>query len=100
MKKIYTCDICRDTVKNINNLYGIKFSDMWQFSVCGYGSTDGVHICFDCAKQLREQLMSNPISNQLVQYTQEEHTKQKVLKEYQVRTTNKAEFIQHKTTGG
>jgi len=63
MKKVYKCDICRDEIKNPQELFGIHFTDMKHFSIAGYARTDGVHICFSCAKQLKICLSEIEIEN-------------------------------------
>ena len=64
MKKVYSCDICRDEVKD-TDLYGVCFSNMRTFTLGGYGSTDGVHICKFCAKQLQTHLNTDAIKEEL-----------------------------------
>ncbi len=56
MKKVYTCDICRDPLNNPSNSFGLNFSGMKAFTLGGYGCTDGIHICYSCARQLAAQL--------------------------------------------
>lgn len=67
MKKIYTCDVCRDPVP-WNECYGLNFSGMKEFKICDPRGTDGVHICFDCLKQLEVQI---PETKASVTYQQE-----------------------------
>ena len=64
MKKIYTCDICRDQV-DPEKSFGVVFSGIKKFTLGGYGSTDGIHICYGCANQLSEHLSSNEIQKLL-----------------------------------
>ena len=61
MRRIYNCDICRDEIKDPRNSFGVCFSNMTDFTLGGYGSTDGVHICYRCARQLREHLNNKQI---------------------------------------
>ena len=75
MEKIYKCNICREILKNPVHSYGVNFSNLDKFTLGGYQSTDGQHICFDCAVQLRIHLSSEPISKELIQ-----HEKQTTLK--------------------
>jgi len=56
IKTIYFCDICRDEIKNPVDSFGICFSNLTEFTLGGYGSTDGLHICYRCAKQLQKEL--------------------------------------------
>jgi len=49
MKRIYSCDICRDEIKDPLNSFGVHFTNMTDFTLGGYGSTEGVHICYRCA---------------------------------------------------
>lgn len=54
MKKIYNCDICRDT-KSPDELIGCRFSSNKHFELDTAHSTDAAHICKDCLRQLKEQ---------------------------------------------
>ena len=63
-KTIYNCDICRED-KPGKDLFGVNFSNMQEFTLGGFGSTEGVHICFKCAKQLRRHLNSAQISKEI-----------------------------------
>jgi len=56
MKQLYICDICREEIKDTTNLFGVYFKNMTNFELSGHKSTDGQHICYRCAKQLKEQL--------------------------------------------
>jgi len=58
VKRVYSCDIHRGEVQDPNKLRGINFKGIAsnQFKIDTYNSTDGVHICIECLKQLREQL--------------------------------------------
>jgi len=62
MKKIYTCNICRDTIENPNQSFGVNFSNLTNFTFGGHGSTDGIHICYRCARQLKECLNNEEIN--------------------------------------
>ena len=55
MKKIYTCDICREE-KSPEQLLGVVFEDLHKFKLGFPSDTDGVHICIECGKQLKELL--------------------------------------------
>ena len=62
MKKvIYSCDICRDPADRVS-LVGLNFSGMKRFKIDTVQSTDGVHICIGCLKQLQEQLAGMDLS--------------------------------------
>ena len=52
MKKTYSCDICKDKIENIIELFGLKFSSNNKFTLGNYGCTEGTHICYECARQL------------------------------------------------
>ena len=56
MKKEYTCDICCERVSTLTDLIGIRFTNMKNFTLDTHDSTDGVHICRSCAKQLKHLL--------------------------------------------
>lgn len=59
MKKIYTCDICKERIidPDSSNILGVRFhSGDERFTLGGYGATDGPHICIECAKELKRQL--------------------------------------------
>lgn len=57
MKEVYNCDICRE-VKSKGQLIGCNFKNMKEFKLDVPQSTQGVHICKDCLKQLKEQIPS------------------------------------------
>lgn len=61
MKTIYNCDICRED-KNPSVLIGVRFSGLHHFTLGGHGCTEGVHICFDCARQLKTHLNNEQIN--------------------------------------
>ncbi len=61
MKKIYSCDICRDE-KSVGQLIGCNFSGMHKFKLDTARSTDGTHICKDCLQQIADQVGSVGIS--------------------------------------
>ncbi len=56
VKTIYRCDICRGKIKNRTELLGVYFTGMKNFTLGGYGCTEGVHICYGCARQLKKEL--------------------------------------------
>lgn len=64
MKRVYECNICRTTIKPVN-LYGVYFLDLKKFTLGCYGSTEGTHICLNCASQLRDHLNSEAISEDI-----------------------------------
>lgn len=51
----YKCDICRDP-KPYADLMGVRFTDYRNFKLSDPSSTDGVHICLPCGRQLAKQL--------------------------------------------
>ena len=61
LKKIYSCNICGERIDNLSDSFGVRFSDMRKFTLGNYGCTDGIHICFNCARQLKEHLDSPKI---------------------------------------
>lgn len=66
MHKIYNCNICEEEINNpYDTLFGICFKNNTDFTLGGYGSTDGQHLCYRCAKQLKEHLNSEQISKEL-----------------------------------
>ena len=65
MKRVYKCDICREEIKNTNFLFGLHFVDMKKFTLGGHVCTDGTHICYNCAAQLKEHLNSQEITKEL-----------------------------------
>ncbi len=65
MKRLYSCNICRDELKNPVESYGLHFKNMTEFTLGGYGCTEGVHICFRCARQLAARLNHEIIKKEL-----------------------------------
>ncbi len=60
MKKVtYSCDICRDETPK-DQLMGCNFRNMKEFKLDTAASTDGVHICMGCLRQLEQQLAQKP----------------------------------------
>lgn len=57
-RKIFWCDLCREEFKpeKLGELYGLNFTNNWQFKVDSARSTDGQHVCHSCAAQLVNQL--------------------------------------------
>jgi hypothetical protein len=55
MKKIYSCELCREK-KDPEQLYGLHFSNLYEFKLTDARKTDGQHICLDCLRQLKKQL--------------------------------------------
>lgn len=54
MKREYSCDICRDP-KPKAVLHGVHFLDLRKFDLRDADSTEGVHICTQCLRQLSVQ---------------------------------------------
>jgi len=54
MKQVYSCDICKDNMEP-RLLIGCKFAGMKTFTLDTARSTDGTHICFNCADQITVQ---------------------------------------------
>jgi hypothetical protein len=69
LKCVYNCDICSEVPEKPTFLYGVHFTDMHNFTLGGYGSTDGKHICFGCASQLLRYLDSEPLRAELARYS-------------------------------
>jgi len=65
MVKRYTCNICNEVVQVPTKCFGIHFTNNHDFTLGGYGCTDGKHICFMCAKQLKAHLNNDQISEEL-----------------------------------
>jgi len=65
MKKIYSCNICMDEIEKPNESFGLHFSNLKEFTLGGYACTEGVHICYECARQLADHLGSNEIKKEL-----------------------------------
>jgi DNA-directed RNA polymerase subunit RPC12/RpoP len=61
--KIYKCDICSSEISSIENLFGIRFSNMHDFTLSEARATEGKHICHNCAKQLKDCLNGEIASN-------------------------------------
>jgi len=76
MKKIYSCNICRDEIENPTLMYGVHFSNLTQFTLGGYACTEGVHICFRCAIQLKKHLNCEALSKELAQQQNIESSEQ------------------------
>ena len=55
-----------------------NFNDLNKFTLGGFQSTDGVHICFDCAIQLKEHLNNEQISEELDYYIKNKLKKSKI----------------------
>jgi len=55
-RKKYTCDICRDTINIPLESFGVHFSNQMKITLGGHSCTDGTHICFGCARQLKNHL--------------------------------------------
>jgi len=56
MRRVYTCNICGDELDNPADSFGVRFGDGKEFTLVGYGCTDGTHICYGCAKILKKEL--------------------------------------------
>ncbi len=63
MEKVYYCNVCKERVgeENLRELFGVHFSSLEDFTLGAYGCTDGVHICYKCARQLRTHLNGSTI---------------------------------------
>ena len=65
MKRIYSCNLCRENIADVKTIFGLHFTGMKNFTLGGYGCTEGSHICYMCAKQLQVQLNSQEITKEL-----------------------------------
>jgi hypothetical protein len=65
MKRVYKCDLCSEEVKNPDFLFGLHFSNMHDFTLGGFGCTEGKHICYNCAWILRNALNNEEIFKEL-----------------------------------
>ena len=61
----YRCNICDELIDNPNQSFGINFKSPILFNLGGYGSTDHIHICYRCARQLKSHLNCEEISKLL-----------------------------------
>jgi len=61
-KKVYTCDLCREKIKDPEKSLALYFSDLTKFTLGGYSASDGTHICQSCARQLKKHLNTPEIS--------------------------------------
>jgi len=55
-KKIYWCDFCGENMDRPEESFGLCFTSYYKFTLGGYGSTDGKHLCYCCASQLKKHL--------------------------------------------
>lgn len=67
LKRTYYCDICGEEIKDKSESFGLHFSDLTKFTLGNYGCTEGKHICYRCAGQLKEHLNSEGITQALAQ---------------------------------
>ncbi len=65
MKKTYSCDICKEKIDDPNKSFGLHFLDLKNFTLGGYGCTEGTHICYCCATILQFSLNSDEIKRRL-----------------------------------
>jgi hypothetical protein len=70
-KKTYWCNICEEKTESPNSsLYGIHFNSNNNFTLGGYGCTDGKHICYECAKQITKHFNAiHPELREEIDYT-------------------------------
>jgi len=59
MRKIYTCNICRDEIKDLSNLIGFNFKGLKLFSLDTAKSTEGAHACKSCIRQIVDKISSD-----------------------------------------
>ena len=65
IKIIYSCNICNNEIprNELNISFGCHFDNLNKFRLDSYNSTDGTHICLNCATQLKEQFEMPKIAN-------------------------------------
>jgi len=61
VKKIYSCNICRDKIEVPVQSFGLNFSGLKTFTLGSYACTEGTHICYGCALQLYTHLNTDEI---------------------------------------
>ncbi len=66
MKKVYTCNLCRDEIKDPDKSFGLHFITYNKFDLRNAGSTDGTHICFRCINQLYKHLNDTEIQKYFI----------------------------------
>jgi len=64
-KKTYWCDLCGENLDKPEESFGLYFTNYYTFTLGGYGSTDGKHICFSCTSQLKKHLNKPEIEKYL-----------------------------------
>lgn len=69
MKKIYTCNIHGEKIENPDDSFGVYFKNLKDFTLSRYDATEGIHICYQCAKQLKEHLCSPEITKLLTSFS-------------------------------
>jgi len=69
MKRLYTCNICIENIESPIDSFGVCFQNSKNFTLGGHGATDGIHICYSCAKQLQEHLCSPNITKLLTSFS-------------------------------
>ena len=73
MKKIYTCDICGETIHDPKECFGLHFKTHREFIFGLSGCSDGKHICFHCAVQFKKRLEGTETSKILETYQNEKN---------------------------
>lgn len=58
VKKTYSCSLCKREIAP-NNLYGVCYRSKLNLSLGDADSTEDVHICHGCAKQLYDELVKD-----------------------------------------
>ena len=67
LKHLYSCNICGEEISraDLQDAIGLHFCGGNKFTIGNYGCTDNIHICASCAVQLKRQLNSPQISDDL-----------------------------------
>ena len=68
-KTTYYCDLCGNEIVEKTYCFGLHFNDMNTFTLGAYGCTDGTHICYGCARQLKKILNNCEIEKYLANDT-------------------------------
>ena len=58
VKRTWSCDICLEQFGSdrLGQLFGIRFIGMHKFKVGEARTTEGQHVCYDCIRQIVEQM--------------------------------------------
>ena len=65
IERIYSCNTCNNRIVDKTQMFGLKFSDLKSFTLGDYNCTEGMHICYGCARQLSILFKDEKIKKQL-----------------------------------